>query len=406
KLNNNKQRHIIIFLYNSYNDPLCQGLLVKYCKELVLDGDKFFHIISFEQPQYRLSVEEVLLEKRKLAERNINWYPLQFHTGRFLLVKKGYDCLRGILKAIRIKYKHKCETIVAFANIAGSMSYLIAKLTGMRLVVFSYEPHSLFLKELGCWKESSLKFKLLRFLEVKLGRNADVVITGTRYMIDHLQMTGVKGKLYRLPTSVDSDLFKFDEIARSSIRQKFGLNDKRVVIYTGKFGDLYYKDEIFEVAATLYNSNRLYFFIFLTGHDKDEITELFDRYKIPAESYWIGRVPHEEVSQFLSAADIGLVTVADFPSRKYCSPTKVGEYLCCGLPYIVTRGTSEDDIYAEVYNVGVVVEKFSRSGVLPKLNAINDLLAEPKEQLAERCRQTGVAYRGYKNAIQLFQKIL
>ena len=81
-------KHYIILLYNSYKDPLCQGLLVSYIKEITKEEKYVFHIISYEQEKFKLSHEEEAKEKTELAALDIFWYPQTFHTGRFLLLKK------------------------------------------------------------------------------------------------------------------------------------------------------------------------------------------------------------------------------------------------------------------------------------------------------------------------------
>lgn len=398
-------KHFVILLYNSYKDPLCQGLLVSYVKEIAKEGNYHFHIVSYEQEKFKLTKEEELKEKEVLAGLNISWYPMAFHTGKFILFKKGYDLMRGLELIIRLKLQFKTSAIVCFANIAGAFGYVASRLTGMKVVVFSYEPHSEFLKELGIWSERSMKFRILNNLEYLLGKNGDYIITGTKYMVERLQQQKAKGRFFRLPTSVDEQMFLFNEGKRNQIRKQLNIDDRIVVIYTGKFGDLYYKDEIFELAKTLYQNDQKFFFLFLTGHDKNEVAEMFKLRSIPDTAFHINRVPLHEVGNYLSAADIGLVTVAKFPARKYCSPTKVGEYLCNGLPYIVTKGTSEDDIYALEHNVGVVVDGFEGKHVQKKFEEIKSLLSEEKNVLVERCRKVGVAYRGKGNAVALFSKV-
>ncbi|MEP2025452.1 MAG: glycosyltransferase [Reichenbachiella sp.] len=401
-----KKKHILVFIYNSFNDPLFQGLLFRYIKEIAENNTFHFHIITFEQEAYHIPLSEKKNIKHELANININWYPLDFHTGRLLLFKKAYDLIQAFIRILIIQIKFRPKQILAFANIAGSFSYILSKIFRWKVIVFSYEPHSQFLEELGFWSKSSLKYKLLHSIEKRLGTHGDHIITGTKHMIEQLKAWGAKSKLYRLPTSVDQNVFVFSQEARDKVRKRLNINGRKVVIYTGKFGDLYYKEEIFELCQALYTYDSTYFFVFLTGHNPAELKQLFDQVHVPESAYFIGRVPFEEVNQFLSAADIGLVTVANFPSKKYCSPTKVGEYLCCGLPYIVTVGTSEDDEYAEKYNVGVVVESFHKPDIVARIERIEQLINENKNTLRKRCRQVGIEYRGIENAIKTIVPIL
>lgn len=400
------KKSIIVFIYNSFKDPLYQGLLFKYLTILNKDSHHYeFHIVTFEQEAYKMTANEISETHLSLRDKNFFWYPQTFHTGRFILIKKTIDLFQAFIEIVKIQLKYKPQTILSFANIAGSFSYVLSKLFRWKTVVFSYEPHSEFMNQLGYWNDSSVKYKLLNTLENKMGLHGDYIITGTKYMIKRLSDRGATSKFYRLPTCVDSSLFTFSLEKRNAVRAKLGIENRKVIIYTGKFGDLYYKEEIYQLAQALYEKDPAFFFVFLTGHDKKELESLFKEYNIPHSAYFVGRVPFEQVNDYLSAGDMGLVTVADFPSKKYCSPTKVGEYLCCGLPYIVSKGTSEDDLYARDFNVGVVVDDFEKTSVINQYSKIDALLTESKDVLVERCRRVGIEYRGIDNAIKTLKEV-
>jgi len=117
-------------------------------------------------------------------------------------------------------------------------------------------------------------------------------------------------------------------------------------------------------------------------------------------------VPYEEVPAWLSAADVGVVGIAGFPSRKYCSPTKVGEYLLCGLPYIVQENTSEDDVVAKQWNVGAVIRSFAANDVSEAWPTLNKLLAEDKMVVRKRCRNAGIEYRSSASVVQTLRSVL
>ncbi|HEX5171554.1 MAG TPA: hypothetical protein VFW11_20390 [Cyclobacteriaceae bacterium] len=402
-----KLKRILVYIYNSFDDPLFQGLLLNYIKELVKGGGVEFHVITFEQEQYQMTVENIVRHKRALEDLGIYWHPLRFHTGRFLLLKKGYDFLQSFLLVIKLNAQSHIAGIISFANIAGVFGYLLSKIIRSKIIVFSYEPHSQFLLELNIWKRTSLQYRILNYFERLLGRNADYIFTGTKFMVEHLKRMPSKGEVYRLPTSVNDSLFSFSEQDRRMIRQRLGLSESdKVVIYTGKFGYLYYKHEIFDLVRELHFYSNQFFFIFLTSHDRSEILSWINERNISLDRIFVDRVPLAIVPQYLSASDLGIVAVANFPSKRYCSPTKVGEYLCNGIPYIVTQGTSEDDIYALQYNVGVVIDEMTSASVQKKIPDVLKLLNGNKDELRQRCRRVGVEYRALDNATSLFRRIL
>ncbi len=166
----------------------------------------------------------------------------------------------------------------------------------------------------------------------------------------------------------------------------------------GKFGGLYYKGEVAELCKSLFDLRPKLFFLIVSSNKYEEIDILFKNAGLDNEHYTItGDLSYDEVKDYLSAADIGLSAVPPTPSQKFRSPTKVGEYLLCGLPYITCKGISEDDLYAEEYNVGAVVNSFDHRHVLRSMDQINLLLSEDKDTIRKRCREVGLAYRAKSN---------
>tara|TARA_Y100000294_G_scaffold165502_1_gene173075 strand:- start:49 stop:807 length:759 start_codon:yes stop_codon:yes gene_type:complete len=238
------------------------------------------------------------------------------------------------------------------------------------------------------------------------GKNADYVLASTKYVIDLLYSIEAKGKVIRAPVSVNENSFVFKPEGREQIRSKYNVRDRRVLLYLGKFGYLYYNEEISQLCRTLFEHIKSMFFLIVTSNDKSRIQKMFRDVGLPIDSYAItGNLSYDEVKDYISAADIGLSGVPPTPAQKYRSPTKVAEYLLCGLPYITCKGVSEDDVYAMENNVGVVLKSFNKEDVMENIVNINILLSEEKESLRNRCRKVGIEYRGMTNVDKLLEKV-
>ncbi len=399
-------RDILIYTYNSFRDPLFYGTVLVYLKAINADRRYRFHIISYEQPEYTISAAEAHTLDEELNRYGIIRYPLQWSSGSWKLLKKANDLYKGYKLVKRLKKQYGSRAIFALANIAGAFSYLMARRLRLKTILFTYEPHSEFMVECGVWSKNSLQYRLLHYLERKMGVNADYIATGTVHMVERLQQWHTKARVYRVPSCIDTRLFRFDPEARESIRKQLGSTHKTVFVYVGKFGDLYYKEEIAVLCRGLRTHFPDVFFLVLTPQPESEIRALFARQGITSsDELFIGRCTLEEVPAYLSAGDMGIVAVPPLPSQRFRSPIKVGEYLSCGLPYLVCRGVSEDDMYADQYRVGVVLEKFSETEVQKNHPQIAALLSENKELLRSRCRETGIAYRDQQIAIDAFTEI-
>ncbi len=397
-------RHIVVFSQNSFRDPLFSGPVLGPLRALNRRGRYRFHVISYEQDRYRLGADDAESFDRSLAEEGIHRHPLDWGTGS--LPRKGYELLRGYLEARGIARKHRPRAIFALGNVAGAFSYLIGRALGMKVIVFTYEPHSEFMRECGVWSGTSLKYRVLHRLERVVGVRADYIATGTRHMVDRLRGWGSRAEVYRVPSCVDEGVFQFLPEARSRRRSALGVGDRPVFVYAGKFGDLYYREEIAALCRTLRDIAADPFFLVLTPNPESEVRALFARYGIDSSrDLHVGFAPLEAMPEWLSAADLGIVAVPPLPAQKFRSPIKVGEYLACGLPYVVCRGVSEDDEWAERHAVGVVVDDFGPAAVQAQADRFRERLGEDKTAQRKRCRATGIAYRGQHIAVDAFSRI-
>jgi hypothetical protein len=398
-----KRKAVLLFIYNSFKDPLFQNILFSYIKAIqAQESDFSFHVITFEQPEYQISLDELPQIHTDLATSHVFWYPQTFHTGRLLMLKKAWDLMVSFYTVGKLHIRHRISLIFAFANVSAAFSLVLSRLFRMKLLIYSYEPHSEFMSELGVWSRKSIQYKSLSYLEEKAGAYADVILTGTRFMVERLQKRYGHNHVFRAPTGVDESFFRFAPEAREQLRHRFKIGSRKALLYLGKFGDLYYKEEVVAFFSGLYQCDSNLFFMVVTRFDHEEVKGWFEKYSIPPDAYLItGNLPFEEVPAFMSAADIGISAVPPSPSQKFRSPTKVGEYLMCGLPIITCEGVSEDDLYAKGERVGIVVPYFEKRTGKASYPEVRDLLNENPDMLRQRCRQVGITYRSKAAVVNL-----
>lgn len=400
-------RPIILFVYNSFNDPLFKGLLLTYLKSINKEETVFqFHIVTYEQKKYALTSTEKEKVIQELKEENIFWYPLTYHTGKFILLKKGWDFIKGFFLVLKLKMRTCSKVLLSFTNIAGAIGFVFSRILNLKFIVFSYEPHSEFLADLGLWSRNSFKYKCLNKLENIMGRRGEYIITGTHYLVNELKAGGAKGKVFRIPSCVDEEKLIFNETGRGVIRTKYNVGTRPCLIYVGKFGGLYYKEEIPLLFKRLLQFEKNLFFLVVTPQELGEVEGLFIEAGINNKDFAVTYSPYEEIQNYISAADIGLVAIKPTPYQQFRSPVKTGEYLTCGIPYIVCEGISEDDIYAINNNVGIVVENFETANAEMLVERMNLLFSEDPKSLRKRCREIGIEYRGVTQAIETIKIIL
>lgn len=397
----------LVFVYNSFGDPLFQNLVFQYLKELSKDPKIDFHVITFEQKEYNIPDEKKKKFQQEFQENGLYWYPLDYAYGRVLLLNKFRNLVDAFLQVRKINRDFHPEFILSFGNVAAAFGGLLSTFFGFKSIIIQYEPHHLFLLELNRWSDKSLKYKVLSSLEEFARKRADFIMTGTSHMINDLESKGTKAKLFRTPNAVDENLMRFDPNARTDIRNKFRIEQNDVFIYIGKLGELYYEEELVEVCSAIYKHNKKAFFLVITGYDHEVLREWFVKWEVPNESFLLMMpVVHFEVPKFLSAADMGMVAIPPTPAQKFRSPLKTADYLYCGLPYLICRGISEDDDYARRYQLGVVIDKYSAEEIDIHYSEIANILNGDKTELRRRCREIGLDYRDRKKVLSTLMQII
>jgi hypothetical protein len=365
-----------------------------------------YHIITYEQKEYALTEADIQLRKKELEKQNVFWYPLKWNSGKFNLGVKILDFIKGVVLISRLRFMKSAKWMITLGSVSGAFGFVISRFLGMKQYAYQFEPHSEFLLDMQQIKQNSLSYILLSWLEKLTGRYAEIISTGTDAMIKRLKDGQAKGLLFKIPSAVDENKFYYSDQSRKRIRQELSLRDKQIFIYVGKIGGIYYTEELFTLFKVLSETVPNAFFIVLTPQDSEHYIKIFNQQSIKAASFFISRVSHDEISEYLCAADMGIVAIPPRPSQKYRSPIKVGEYLLCGLPYITCRDVSEDDQVANQYGVGVVLNNFSREAIVAGGSAIKTVLTTDKEEMRRRCREAGTHYRGFAKYYKTYSSII
>jgi hypothetical protein len=402
-----KKPKIIIFLYNRLFDPLIQSNFWLYINDYLIDEENpyEFHLITYENPEFPLSTEQEELVKRWKSQ-GLRWTPVTWHQGSGLR-EKFIDLFNGFraVSILRLKgYNH----IVTLGSVAGTYAYTYALPLKMKLFLYQFEPHSEYAIDNGMWSKKSKQYKISHYLEKKAALFATTIASGTVFMQERVKdVWWSKADFIRIPTVANDKKFIFNQQERDETRKSLGITeDQWVLYYPGKFGDLYYKEEFAWMYRWLKEEESRLHLLIVTPHADEEVRALFDSAEVPTSDYTVVHSTYDDIHKYHFASDFAIISVPPGPSKKFISNIKVGEYLCAGLPFLITRGVSEDYIYAEEKDVGVVVDDFVETDVKKAWPQIKSYLERDSEELRHHCRKVGLAYRGFEVLNKKFKSAL
>jgi glycosyltransferase involved in cell wall biosynthesis len=172
-------------------------------------------------------------------------------------------------------------------------------------------------------------------LERYLYRRADHIIVVTRGFIRDLQEKGVpRRKISLVSNGVDVEFFKPRPRA-SYITEKFRLEDKFVVSYTGNIGLAQGFDTIFDCAESLKNEKDIIFVLVGDGVSKKK-NMARARERGLENVLFLEAQPKSEISAFLSATDVCLVPMKKTELHLITIPAKLYENMASGKPIILS----------------------------------------------------------------------
>jgi glycosyltransferase involved in cell wall biosynthesis len=197
------------------------------------------------------------------------------------------------------------------------------------------------------WSASGLSYRILRDLESQAVRRADAVITRTLAGRDVLMARAGAGtsaaKFHVIGNGRDEKLFQPQDAAdRAILRRSLGIDPAALVlVYSGSIGDQYCLAEMRSIFEKVRSARPDTCLLFLTGSPDTARKELGTG--TDAGAVIVRRIDAAEVPQFLGAADVALCLRRPTFSTRAVSPIKLGEYLLCGLPVVLSRGTGDVD---------------------------------------------------------------
>jgi glycosyltransferase involved in cell wall biosynthesis len=400
----NQPGNILILTQWSYKDALVQTYTLPYVRiirNIVPAERKIFLVTAEQQP--------IALDEKEIASVNSAWKEMNMQLVALPYKKFGWrkmiNSFGQLLSLASLVKKKGIKTIHAFCTPAGSIAYLLSKLTGAVLIIDSYEPHAEAMVENGTWKKSGMAYKLLYSLEKKQTKKAYALIATTAGMKQYaMEKYGVAvKKFFTKPACVDLEKFSPTE-KDAALLKELQLENKLVCVYAGKLGGIYLKEEVFDLIKSCYEYwGDRFRFLMLTNASKEEIETEKQRVQLPDQVVISRFVFHQEVPRYLSLGDFAINPVKPVPTKKYCTSIKDGEYWAMGLPVVISPDISDDSAIIEKENTGVVVD-FSKKeffpGAIKKLETIINS-AETKNNI----RSQAIQYRSYIIAEKIYKEI-
>ena len=190
---------------------------------------------------------------------------------------------------------------------------------------------------------------------------------------------------------------------RSAAQQELGVGSRKVIVYVGSFGGWYLTDEMLDFFSAAREHDPKTFVLILTQRDKEKIDEKLRQRGFANADFDVRSVEPSEIRKYLLAADIALSFIKACYSKQSSSPTKIAEYLACGLLIVANSGVGDLDELILNNGVGVLVDDFSKDSYLKALReieALGDIREQGRETAETEFDLTKVGGERYRRIYQ------
>ncbi len=371
-----KKPAVLYVSYSGMLEPLGSSQVLGYLERLSQQYQ--IHLISFEKPadlDDRKRFEEL---KAWIAKCSIHWTPLRYHRTPPALAK-SYDIAIGMIIALRLAWKHDIKIVHCRSYVASVIGLAVKRICGAR---FIFDMRGFWADERvdgRIWKPGSPILKLAKLLERRFFSAADCIVSLTETGANEIRNLGYFGDhapdIAVIPTCANFDFFR---PAGGQKRECFTLG------YVGSASTWHLFEDFLSFFSALKKMRPNSKLLILNRGEHEYISDKLSESNISDEDVEIRAVEHKQVPNYISQMTAGTAFYKSTERSNIArSPTKLAEYLGCGVPCVGTAGVGDMDSILERDQVGVVLSEFSDVAMQRAITELIDLVEAP--DIAERC---------------------
>jgi len=402
-------------LYISHNgmlENLGQAQVLPYCRGLARRGVDI-HIFSFELETATVADREALASN--LRADGIRWSPLvRRRDPRFRT--KLLESSHGIASALATAATWRPDIVHGRSYLPTAVADFVASVVPRARLLFDCRGMvGDEYVDAGYWTKDRFEYKLVKKYEQRAFRRADGVVVLTerlRRVGEEARWFGPRTTVAVVPCCVDLDRFRFDPSARARRRAELGLDDHLVVTYSGSLGGWYQEPELARFAGLVRRAAaRPVAFLLLTHQPAAELRRLLRDEGFHDEEIVVRKVPPAQMFEYLSAGDLALSFIKSCFSKLGSSPTKVAEYLACGLPTVLNGDIGDQADLAAEGEACVVVDALTTDALtraVPRALALAERSTEERVRLGRAVarRRFGLEEVGVQRYARLYDDLV
>lgn len=369
---------ILYITYDGLLEPLGQSQVIPYL--LHLAREHRVHILSFEKPGDRQDRAAVLAMRERLAAAGIGWSLLTYHK-RPTAPATAYDVSVGAIVALWIALRRRVRILHVRSYVPALIALPVRFLTRAKLV---FDMRGFWADERvdgALWPREGALYRLAKRLERRFLRAADHIVTLTDASARELRgfpaLKEMPKPISVIPTCADLGKFR---LAAARERSSF------VFGYVGSVGTWYLFPQTLAFFLALLRRRPDARFLVVNRKEHALIRKLAAEAGVPADRLELVSASHDAVAGYIQTMHLGAALIQPSYSKIASAPTKMAEYLGCGVPCLGNAGVGDVAEILRSRNVGIVLESLSDAEIEHAADRALALAEDPG--LASRCVAT------------------
>ncbi|ULQ46700.1 glycosyltransferase [Flagellatimonas centrodinii] len=387
-------RGVLYLSYSGMLEPLGQSQVLAYQERLAADHP--VHIISFERARDWADIAQRDAVAKRMADAGIHWHPLRYHK-RLSLLATFWDIACGAFTGWRLVQKHGLAIVHARSYVPSVMAVVIKRLSGVRYV---FDMRGFWVDERvdgGIWPRGGHIYRTAKWFERRFLLAADHVVSlteaGIRELAKFDYMRGAMPPCTVIPTC--ADLSRFKPRGRKSSALVLG--------YVGSVGTWYLFDEVVMAFCQLLKLRPDARLLVINRNDHVYVRERLQVGGVPLEVVEIIAATHAEVPEYLCRMHAGIFFIKPVFSKQASAPTKLGEFLGCGIPCLANSGVGDMAELMEADQVGIAIADFQPSSIREGMSRLLALVADP--DVGARCVASAQAHFSLDEGVRRYQAV-
>ena len=375
---------ILYISYDGMLEPLGQSQVLGYLKRLA--AGRRIHLISFEKSEDWADGIARQRIAQDIADAGIVWHPLRYHK-RPSALATAWDIACGTAVGIWLVVRHRLRIVHARSYVPSVMALTIKRLTGVK---YLFDMRGFWADERvdgNLWPRTGRMYRVSKWFERRFLLAADHVVSLTHAAVTEMQrFPYLQGRMPPVTIiSTCADLARFKPLPVTLKPVGFVLG------YVGSAGTWYLFDEAVACFGELLRLRPEALFLIVNRGEHAFIRERLVTAGVPAKSVELTSAVHDEVPCQMARMDAGIFFIKPLFSKQASAPTKLAEFLGCGIPCLGNTGVGDMAEVLEGERVGVALKSFDVASLNKGLQQLLLLAQDP----ATRARCVASAERHF-----------